>query len=411
MSNEVKFKYGDSSAYEAKNATGNIDTSTIYFVSNINVNDNNHNNTGTIYKGTKPLGTTRADHLKTVESIQIAGGPFADIITEMNEDWPWIDESGNNIIPAGKSIHEILETLFLKVIDGSVAWGPIAWKPYIGSPTVSLDSVGPVEIGTSVKVKTLETNNRVYKNTRNSICTTTYGYFDSINGNWIKGNKEVKVEGDVNGNPVLSCKWNNNDTDIIVNETDLIVDVVGKNVLNVLQSGQIATVDKLPETTVWASTNTKKIIKDVNSTLIDTKPEDIQLTSNLDVTIEGKYKYFIGAYNDYVFNDKVYTTDNVRSNDVIHSDWIDDKYINYKINIPSGTKGMYIAIPSGIDDNGDTLKVKQISTNNFVNDEMSKNKRNLNLNCAGSHIKDYVIFTWSFPGGTIDNEQFEITCF
>ena len=72
---------------------------------------------------------------------------------------------------------------------------------------------------------------------------------------------------------------------------------------------------------------------------------------------------------------------------------------------------MYIAIPTGIDDTGASLKVKQVNTNAYVNAEMVNNKRTMDLTCGGSHTRSYVIFTWSFPAGTDATEPFEITSF
>jgi hypothetical protein len=93
------------------------------------------------------------------------------------------------------------------------------------------------------------------------------------------------------------------------------------------------------------------------------------------------------------------------------SDWMNGTTVSYTITVPAGTKGMYIAIPAGIDDSGESLKVKQVNTNAYVNAEMVANKRTLSLTCGGDHTKDYVIFSWSFPGGTTGEEPFEITSF
>jgi hypothetical protein len=87
-------------------------------------------------------------------------------------------------------------------------------------------------------------------------------------------------------------------------------------------------------------------------------PTPKELSNDSQVKISGKYKYFIGCYNDSTFTNKVYTSDSIRKTDVIKTDWMNGTNINYTITVPKGTKGMYIAIPVGIDDNGSTLKVK-----------------------------------------------------
>ena len=84
MSNEVKFKYGDASAYAAI-VDGGIDASALYFVSKDIETEDGVDFGGTIYRGNDALGTTCADHLKTVESIQVAGGPLANNIADSGE--------------------------------------------------------------------------------------------------------------------------------------------------------------------------------------------------------------------------------------------------------------------------------------------------------------------------------------
>lgn len=119
--NEVKFTSGTSDKYtNLVNSENGVDEHTLYFVSKDIETEDGVDFGGTIYKGNDALGTTCADHLKTVEDIQIAGGPLANNVAETNDEWPWKDEAGNKIIPAGKSVQEILSAMFLKVVDGTV---------------------------------------------------------------------------------------------------------------------------------------------------------------------------------------------------------------------------------------------------------------------------------------------------
>ena len=87
--------------------------------------------------------------------------------------------------------------------------------------------------------------------------------------------------------------------------------------------------------------------------------------------------------------------------------------ISTTITVPAGTKGMYIAIPEGVDNTGSTLEVIQTTAlNSPVQDEMKNNLRTFeNMACAGSATKNYKIFTWSFPGGTSGSETFAINKF
>jgi hypothetical protein len=50
----------------------------------------------------------------------------------------------------------------------------------------------------------------------------------------------------------------------------------------------------LPETTVYASTNTKQVLSDVSAKLTDTKPATKNLSSDKSDTVTGSYKYYIG---------------------------------------------------------------------------------------------------------------------
>ena len=417
MNNPVNFKFG-TTVVGKESGIGNDDLVVI----NEGMNEADDQVTvkssyGSIYKGSKMVGTTKADSLYTTEEITIAGGPLANNIAETNDIWPseWKDGSGNNVIPAGVTLQDVLSAFFLKVVEGSVSWGSKTWNPKAGSPSVVLSSNGPVEVGTKVKVTTLSANSTVTGNTRSAVCTASHGYYASNaeghpSGNYISGNCTVSKDGSVSGTPSLSCTWNGNAVDITVNSTELEV-ASGTNTLAVSQSGQTASVDALPTTKVFAATNTKQVVTSKSATLTDTKPADKALTSSANDTIEGKYKYFIGCYDDNVFANKVYDDTNIRTTDVVKSDWMNGTTINYTITVPAGTKGMYIAIPAGIDDSGETLKVKQVNTNAYVNSEMVTNKRTLSFTCGGTHKKDYVIFTWSFPGGTTGEEPFEITKF
>jgi hypothetical protein len=89
------------------------------------------------------------------------------------------------------------------------------------------------------------------------------------------------------------------------------------------------------------------------------------------------------------------------------------KTIDTTITVDAGTKGMYIAIPEGIDNTGESLNVIQTTAlNTPVGGEMAANVRAMDgFACAGDATKNYKVFTWSFPGGTADKETFSITSF
>ena len=414
MSNEVKFKYGDASAYAAKVATeGGVDASALYFVSKDISTLDGVDFGGTIYRGNDALGTTCADHLKTVEDIQIAGGPLANDVAESNEVWPWKDEAGNKIIPAGKSIQEILSAMFLKVVNGTVKWGSVSWSPTLANPTVALSSNGPVEVGSTVTISTLTAGAADAKK-RSVTCTCSQGYFEAdadgnATGSHKSGNKTISVDGSITGTATLSCTWNGN----AINASDNLIVGEGTNTVKASQSGQTATCEALPTTKVFAATNTKALLADTSASFSENKPADKPLDSSNTDTIEGKYKYFIGCYGDSTYADKTYTVESIRTTDKKQEGFMNGKTISTTITVPAGTKGMYIAIPEGVDNTGASLNVIQTTAlNTPVGGEMAENLRTMTaFNCAGTATKNYKVFTWSFPGGTAGEETFSITSF
>ena len=413
MSNEVKFKNGTHEEYEARLKAAEIDASALYFVTKDVSTLDGVDFGGTIYRGADALGTTCADHLKTVEDIQIAGGPLANNVAESNEVWPWKDAAGNKIIPAGKSVQEILSAMFLKVVNGTVKWGSASWSPSLAKPTVTLSSNGPVEVGSTVTISTL-TAGAATAGSRSVTCTCSQGYFEAdasgnATGSHKSGNKTISVAASVTGTASLACTWNGN----TINASDNLVVGEGTNTVKAAQSGQTASCEALPATKVFGATNTKSLLPDVSASFSENKPTDRALTSENTDTIEGKYKYFIGCYGDSTYADKTYTVESIRTTDKKQEGFMDGKTINTTITVPAGTKGMYIAIPEGVDNTGASLNVIQTTAlNTPVGGEMAENVRTMTaFNCAGTATKNYKVFTWAFNGGTAGEETFSITSF
>ena len=415
MSNEVKFKYGTDASYKEKLAAEGIDSSALYFVSKDIETEDGVDFGGTIYRGNDALGTTCADHLKTVEAIQIAGGPLANNIAETNDVWPsdWKDDAGNKIIPAGVSLQEVLSAFFLKVVNGTVKWGSASWSPTLANPTITLSSNGPVEVGSTVTISTLTAGSTDAKK-RSVTCTCSQGYFEAdadgnATGSHKSGNKTISVDGSITGTATLSCTWNGN----AINASDNLIVGEGTNTVKASQSGQTATCEALPTTKVFAATNTKALLADTSASFSESKPADKALDSSNTDTIEGKYKYFIGCYGDSTFADKTYTVESIRTTDKKQEGFMNGKTISTTITVPAGTKGMYIAIPEGVDNTGASLNVIQTTAlNTPVGSEMAENVRTMSaFNCAGTATKNYKVFTWAFNGGTAGEETFSITSF
>lgn len=238
-----------------------------------------------------------ADQSKTTADIVVAGGPLADDITN---DWPteWMKD-GNKVIPSGTSVQDILQGLFLKTVNGTVEWGSKSWSPSLGKPTVELSSNGPAEIGSTVTCKVVA-NSNVSSNTRSCTCTASQGHFTSLDGSWVSGNKTVSKTGTTSGSVSLSYTWNGDAVSNFTSESTTLKIKSGENKFVANQSGITASVEALPTTTVYASTNTKSILTDTTAskkqvaTMNDTKPNDKDLTSTQNDTIVGSYRYFIG---------------------------------------------------------------------------------------------------------------------
>jgi hypothetical protein len=233
---------------------------------------------------------------KLSSSIQVAGGPLANNIEEAKDVWPsgWTDAAGNKIIPSDLTMKQILEGLFLKVVNGSASAGKIAWNPTLSAPTVSLKP-GPVEVGTTLTASITLTNT-VNSNTRSVTVECSQGHFNATNGTHQAGNKVISKTGTSAGTATASWTWNGTATD----SKDLKVTSTSTHTLVVTQSGITASVDALPQTTVYPSTNTKALVKDgdgniVFTTVTDTKPSDKPLTSSTTKRTYGDYYIYYGV--------------------------------------------------------------------------------------------------------------------
>lgn len=233
---------------------------------------------------------------KLSSSIQVAGGPLANNIKEDKDEWPsgWTDAAGNKIIPSDLTMKQILEGLFLKVINGTVSKGSISWSPTLSAPTVSL-TAGPVEVGTTLTAS-IDLTSTVNSNTRSVTVTCSQGHFNATNGAHQAGNKVISKTGTSAGIATASWTWNGTSTD----SKQLKVTSTATHTLVVTQSGITASVDALPLTTVYASTNTKEFVKDgdgnlVSTTVTDTKPADKPLTSTATKSTYGDYYIYYGV--------------------------------------------------------------------------------------------------------------------
>lgn len=273
----IKFYKGTEQNYK-NNSELQLDPDVIYFAEDTNK----------IYVQGKAYGSSgdgSSGSSTTTSDIIVAGGPLADDITDnWPEDWK---KDGNKVIPSGTSIQDILQGLFLKTENGKVKWGGISWNPQLEQPEVTLPA-GPVEVGSTVTANVITKSNvKSGTNVRSAICTASYGYFDNIDGPHKSGNKTVYKNGTTSGTLSATYTWNGS---TITNLTNKVAQ--GVNTFTVNQSGIIASVDKLDDTTVYASTNTKQVLKDVSATLTDSVPDPKNLSNTKSATVMGYYRWY-----------------------------------------------------------------------------------------------------------------------
>lgn len=254
---------------------------------------------------TKTFSIKEVDASKTKlsTSIEVNGGPLAD---DANDNWPWT-ENGVKVIPAGKSMEEILTSLFLKVTNGTVVKGSINWNPSLSAPTVSITKSGTVEVGTKLTA-TANTTSTVSNNSRTCTFTCNKGHFLStgtdengklIFGSHVSGNKTVTanaVNPDYDGTSTIKTYWNGTEVTNVNGETEYTVSIVGTNTFKVDQSGITAYAGAFDDITVYGSTNTKVPVETVKSSIInDTAPAAKPLTSTNSVSVTGARAYWMGA--------------------------------------------------------------------------------------------------------------------
>lgn len=329
-----------------------------------------------------------ADVTRTTDAIQIAGGPLANNIADSSDVWPdgWYDEAGNKIIPEGKSVQEILAGLFLKVVYGTVTWGTPSWSPSLGNPVVTLSSNGPVEVGSSVTIKSTASGTATAGN-RTATCTATQGYFDTVDGSYVSGNKTVSVAGSISGDVSFAYTWN----DVTVASDASLEVKEGTNTVKVTQSGQTAVCEALPTTTVYASTNTKTVLDNVSATLTDTKPSDVALSKTGTDTITGAYYAFVG----YV--------------DALPTTSAEIRALNANSRLGKGSAGtantvytidknyMIVALPSGWDFTIQNSLGQDAQRNSF------ENIGNIDVVLPNGTNKSYVVYSIGWKDGQYKN--------
>ena len=330
-----------------------------------------------------------ADASVTTEDVVVAGGPLAEAIKNWPTDAAW-NSDGNRIIPAGTSMQTLTEKLFLQATPGSVSWS-VVWNPTLKEPTVQLmkadksDAGSEAEVGTSLIVKTT-TNSGINNNTRVATCTASEGYFDTTDGVWNEGNKEVTATGSSTGTLAVEYSWNDTVLSDFESQSTVVKVEKDTNTFKVSQSGITATSSAFASQTVYASDNTKKVVPSLSATLDDTHKTSKVLSSSKSDTITGYYRWSAFAADSIDITKTESSWQFTKSKTVSSVTAADQKYI-------------VVLVPSGF-----TLKTASQMNLDFIG-SFSTEDVDLTIG-GGSDTHAYKMYYWQNTTGsnaTVDN--------
>ena len=281
-------------------------------------------NTGTVTISSEAGKTT------TENDIIIAGGPLANNVTEAVDTWPeaWM-HNGNKIIPAGKSLEEILKVLFLQEKYGTLTDPVYAWDPALSNkPSVDIKKDGTsvidalVPVGTEVTVSFAIHGGETNQATA-TVSGATYGY--SLDNATIKDGTSYTANATgqhVDGTLVIESATFQG-VDVKSQQAGANYKVKeGDNTLSVKQSGRTATSGSFADATVYNVSNTRTIntqdFKTINQTGFEaatsvyaggSKP----LSNDISVKVTGYYPIYYGWLTD--------------TRDTITSDYISTNFV------------------------------------------------------------------------------------
>lgn len=276
MSNSVIFKYG--STLEGKSPEENE----LVLINN-GLATGGDERFGSIYKGSKIVGTTEADNLYTTEAIQIAGGPLADKMSEVFGDE----------IPAGTSLHDFIKLLACTDTYPSTASLEGTFSTTIPGLNISGSKTNNavVEIGSTVDVNKINAQATKVNTTDAEVSGLTYGYKTSLDGNVNTGNSISKSwVTTVNADDVYSLTAVANGFSGLTNasaenasardcylDTQTLTVGLGTNTLSVSETG-------VGYTGSIDSIDSVYIVSNIGSTSEDHKTEAIAAQTNVEST-------------------------------------------------------------------------------------------------------------------------------
>ena len=257
--------------------------------------------------------SSEAGDTTTKNDIIIAGGPLANNVTEIGDAWPkeW-EHNGNKIIPAGKSLEEILKVLFLQEKYGTLTDPVYAWNPRISTtPTVDIkenttsviDALVPV--GTEVSVSFSPSGEAINQATA-TVSGATYGY--SLNGTTIENGTSYAATAtgqSVDGTlAIASATFQGVHVESQQAGAKYTVKE-GDNTLSVTQSGLTVTPGTFADATVYNVSNTRTISRDNPKTINQdgfthsaAYAVSKALSNDISVKVTGYYPIYYGWLTD-----------------------------------------------------------------------------------------------------------------
>ena len=231
-----------------------------------------------------------------------------------------------------------------------------------------------VECGTKIKFASVTAGDISGDGKRSCVCTTTQGYFDTLDGLWNNGNKYVENNKTniPSGTFSLVSTWNGANSSI--NDTLTVLD--DSNTFKVVQSGKTATTEIL-ECTVYPSTNNKTVINEP-STLYDNYTTSKALQSELSKTITGVRYMFWGSKSniDTITSDVVRNLSN-GGKDMVGA--VSDKTITMGTN-ENGVNQFIVAIPQN-----SGYKLTSVKNATAMDDESIKSFKKITVNVEGAN--------------------------
>ena len=221
--------------------------------------------------------------------IVVAGGPLAD---DVLNDWPdgWKNAANEKIIPAGKTLKEILEGLFLQVKNGTLTDNYV-WNPSIAAPTASLGSSSVVEVGKNITA-TFAPATAVSGNTSTVKISGTYGVF--VDDKYQSAEYTESKAGTTTGTAAATATIKlGSATAIAATSGTAYAAAEGANVLSVTNSGVTAVPTAFTAKTVYASTNTKAKVSGTSKAVVTNKFSSKGLTSTKSSTVTAYYPIYV----------------------------------------------------------------------------------------------------------------------